>query len=180
MSADSADAPLRGTALKRFNRAGRRAWREQPRRLAFVLEHVSFAVNVGSLFRIADACDAELVALVGSTPLPDDSPTIRKVGRGRHRRVEWAHFEDVPQALETLHGRGFRSYAVEITAAARAYHEVEFAERSAFVLGNEEHGITRDALAACQEAVYLPMLGKGASLNVHVAGAVVAYRALFP
>ncbi len=179
MTADQPDAPLRGTELKRFNRQLRRAWREQPRRLALVLEHVGFAVNVGAFFRIADACDVELLALVGATPLPEDSPTLRKVGRGRHRRVPWEHFERVEDALDRLHARGFRSYGIEISRAARPYHEVDFAERSALVLGSEEQGLSRAALAACHEAVYLPMLGRGASLNVHVAGAVVAYRALF-
>lgn len=172
--------PLRGTELKRFNREIRRAWRDQPRRVALVLEHVSFAVNVGAFFRIADACQAELVALVGSTALPEDSPTLRKVGRGRHRSVPWSHFDSVEAALAAPALLGYTSYAVEISGAARAYHEVAYAERSVLVLGNEDHGLTRAALAACDQAVFVPMLGRGASLNVHVAGAIVAYRALLP
>ena len=175
--ADSAK-PLRGTKLKRFNREIRRAWREQPRRVALVLEHVSFAVNVGAFFRIADACQAELVALVGSTASPEDSPTLRKVGRGRHRTVPWARFESVEAALASPAMRDYTSYAVEITESSEPYHRVAYAERSALVLGNEEHGLTRPALAACDRSVYVPMLGRGASLNVHVAGAIVAYRAL--
>ena len=51
---------------------------------------------------------------------------------------------------------------------------------TALVLGNEEHGVTRACLARCPQQVYVPMLGQGASLNVHVAAAVVAFRARYP
>ena len=37
---------------------------------------------------------------------------------------------------------------------------------------------TPQTLSLCDGAVYIPMYGKGPSMNVHVAGALVAYRAL--
>jgi len=36
--------------------------------------------------------------------------------------------------------------------------------------------IARVTLALCDEAVFLPMWGKGASLNVHVALGIVVYQ----
>ena len=167
--------PLRGTELKRFHRAVRRELAER-RRLAFVLENVNYPVNVGSLVRIADAVDASL-ALCGTTPDPDQ-PTAARVGRGKHHRVPWRRYEDAPAAVADLATQGFEAIGVEITADARAYHEQAWPEAVALVLGNEDHGLTRAALAACKHTVYLPMLGRGRSLNVHVAAAVVAYRAL--
>lgn len=171
-----ADA-LRGTALKRWHRQMRRA--ATRRRLAFVLEHVAYPVNVGSMFRIADACRAEHVALAGTTPDPLGSPTIGKVGRGKHARVPWRRYATAVEAIEALRDAGYWVAAVEITADAAPYHTVAYPDAVALVLGNEEHGVTRAALAACDAHVFVPMLGKGASLNVHVAAAVVAYRALF-
>ena len=173
--ADSAK-PLRGTELKRFNREIRRAWREQPRRVALVLEHVSFAVNVGAFFRIADACQAELVALVGSTASPEDSPTLRKVGRGRHRTVPWARFESVEAALASPAMRDYTSYAVEITESSEPYHRVAYAERSALVLGNEGAGITPEVLEAATRRVGIPIRAEAESLNVAVAAGILLHR----
>ena len=75
-----------------------------------------------------------------------------------------------------LEADGFTAVALEITDDAQAYHEVAYPERCVLVLGNEDHGITRPTLACCPVRVYVPMLGRGRSLNVSMAAAVVAYR----
>jgi 23S rRNA (guanosine2251-2'-O)-methyltransferase len=55
---------------------------------------------------------------------------------------------------------------------------VDHPGRVALVLGNEDHGVTRACLALCHAALYVPMYGKGKSLNVHVSLAVVGYHIL--
>ena len=44
------------------------------------------------------------------------------------------------------------------------------------MVGHEDHGVPKKALAAADEALFIPMYGKGASLNVHVA---LAHRPRF-
>jgi tRNA (guanosine-2'-O-)-methyltransferase len=44
------------------------------------------------------------------------------------------------------------------------------------VLGHEQTGIPPDALDLLDQAVEIPMIGTGASLNVAVAGSLVLYR----
>lgn len=175
---DAPASPLRGTALKRFNRAARRAARQTGREIVFVLENVTYPVNVGSLFRIADGCGAAVV-LAGTTPDPT-TPTAAKVARGHHDHVGWRRAADAVAAVDALKADGWWVAALELTADSLPYHVVDYPRRVALVLGNEDHGVTRRTLAACDAAVYIPMLGRGASLNVHVAAAVVAYRACFP
>lgn len=165
--------------MKRQRREDRR---DLPRgqRLAFLLENVAYPVNVGSVFRIADACGAEAVALVGITPEPSGSPSFQRASRGKERELDWQHFADADQALAWLDELGFTPVAVELTDRALPYHEARLPQACALVLGNEEHGVSRALLARCPLQVYVPMLGEGASLNVHVAAAVVAFRARYP
>lgn len=179
MGADDPAEPLRGTELKRQRRADRR---ELPadRRLAFLLENVAYPVNVGSIFRIADACGAEAVALAGTTPEPSGSPNFQRASRGKEAALPWRHFPDASGALDWLAELGFTPVAVELTDRAEPYHLAALPPACALVLGNEEHGVTRAVLARCDLQVYVPMLGQGASLNVHVAAAVVAFRARYP
>lgn len=165
---------LHGTSLKRFHRRFRRA---HPVRhsIALVLQSVEYPVNVGSIFRIADATHVEALILTGITPTPPH-PTISKVGRGRHRRVPWRYEEQPEHAIRQLKADGYRVYALEITESAKPYYEVEWPEHVGLVVGHEDHGITRATLGLCDEPVFVPMWGKGASLNVHVAVAVVTYH----
>ncbi len=166
---------LRGTALKRFLRALPAP--PSPTELAVVCQSVAYPVNVGSIFRIADALNLPQLLLTGITPTPPH-PTISKVGRDKDRRVAWRYVEQPEDALRELRSEGFWIAALEITERCRPYYAVEYPQRVALVLGNEDHGVTRSCLALCDEAIYVPMYGKGKSLNVHVSLAVVGYHIL--
>jgi tRNA (guanosine-2'-O-)-methyltransferase len=165
---------LRGTPLKRFLR---RLQPPLPIELAIVCQSVAYPVNVGSVFRIADALNATEVVLAGITPTPPH-PTISKVGRDKDRRVPWRYVERPEAALEDLRARDFWIAALEITDQCQPYYAVDYPQRVALVLGNEDHGVTRACLALSDAAVFVPMYGKGRSLNVHVSLAVVGYHLL--
>lgn len=169
--------PLHGTALKRFLRDWRR---ENPPTadLALVLQSVSYPMNVGSLFRIADAVRARMV-LCSATPTPPNA-TIAKVGREKHHNVPWIYFEHAEDALTQLRGEGYTVVALELTENAKPYFAVDYPEKVCLVLGNEDHGVTRSSLDLCDFAVFVPMYGKGQSLNVHVSASVVLYHILHP
>lgn len=166
---------LRGTPLKRFLRTLPPP--PSPVCLAVVCQSVSYPVNVGSVFRIADALKAAEVVLTGITPVPPH-PTVSKVGRDKDRSVPWRYVEQPETALDELHGQGYWIAALEITEEARPYYRLEYPDKVALVLGNEDHGVTRSCLQRCDQAVYVPMYGTGKSLNVHVSLAVVGYHIL--
>lgn len=168
--------PLRGTALKRFLRNYRRA-HPPAHQLAFLLQSVEYPVNVGSIFRIADACGARPVILSGITPRPPH-PTISKVARGKEQRVPWHYVKSPEEAIEEVRSEGFQVWALEITDSSLPYHTVQWPEKVCLVVGHEDHGVTRATLDQCDGAVFIPMYGKGRSLNVHVSLAVVAFRIL--
>jgi len=165
---------LRGTPLKRFLRG---LQPPSPTELAIVCQSVAYPVNVGSIFRIADALDVTEVVLTGITPTPPHH-TISKVGRDKDRRVAWRYVDRPEAALEDLKAKGFWIAALEVTDECQSYYTTDFPQKVALVLGNEDHGVTRACLALCDAAVFVPMYGKGRSLNVHVSLAVVGYHLL--
>jgi 23S rRNA (guanosine2251-2'-O)-methyltransferase len=166
---------LRGTQLKRFLRSLPPP--PSPTELVIVCQSVAYPVNVGSIFRIADALNVAEVILTGITPKPPH-PTISKVGRNKDQRVPWRFVERPEAALQELKDRGFWLAALEITDNCQPYYSVDYSRRLALVVGNEDHGVTRACLALCDAAIYVPMYGKGRSLNVHVSLAVVGYYLL--
>jgi tRNA (guanosine-2'-O-)-methyltransferase len=72
---------------------------------------------------------------------------------------------------------GKRIVAVELAEGATSLPRLVPARRATvLLLGHEHHGIPDDVLADVDECVEIPMVGLGASLNVAVAGSLVAYR----
>jgi tRNA G18 (ribose-2'-O)-methylase SpoU len=165
---------LRGTPLKRFHRDFRRQHPIQ-HQIAVVLENVEYPVNVGSIFRIADAARIEELILTGITPTPPN-PTVVKVGRNKHRYVRWRYEKEASKPITELKDQGYRVFALEITEGARPYYETNWPDKTCIVVGHEDQSITRATLALCDDVVFIPMWGKGLSLNVHVALAIVVFH----
>jgi tRNA (guanosine-2'-O-)-methyltransferase len=68
--------------------------------------------------------------------------------------------------------------AVELTDTAVPYHQYTYPQKTCLIVGHEDHGVTKAVLAECDSAVFIPMYGKGLSLNVHVALSIVVYHIL--
>jgi 23S rRNA (guanosine2251-2'-O)-methyltransferase len=145
--------------------------------LAFLLQSLDDPLNVGSLFRIADACGAAEMVFTGKTPTPPHQ-VIDRTSRGHDRRVRWRHIPATDAACDALHDEGYHLVALETAQGARCFLDYAYPARVCLVLGNETNGVHAATLARCDGAVFVPMYGKGPSLNVHVAAALVAYQAL--
>jgi tRNA G18 (ribose-2'-O)-methylase SpoU len=92
-------------------------------------------------------------------------PCIHWVDRGRQ------HWVEAQQAT------GTRIVAVEIAEGAIALPRLQPArERTIVLLGHERNGVPEEMVDLADDCVEIPMLGVGASLNVAVAGSLVAYR----
>ena len=145
--------------------------------LAFLLQDWDDPYNVGGLFRVADACGAREVILTGKTPAPPH-PQISVTSLGNHRRVKTRQIERYNDASDQLKKEGYTLIAVEIAEEAVPFNEFAYPPKLCLVLGNEVHGVYDSVLQRCDAAVFIPMAGKGRSLNVHVAASIVAFHAL--
>lgn len=165
---------LRGSELKRFLRDYKRA---QPhhREIAALLQSVEYPYNVGAIFRLADGVGLTKLILTGITPTPPN-PTIVKVGRSKDRNVSWLYEQSPEEPLERLREDRYQIIALELTANAVPFEEYDYPEKVCLVAGHEDHGVTKDILALCDAAVFVPMYGKGRSLNVSAALGIVAYH----
>ena len=81
-------------------------------------------------------------------------------------------------AVSQLKESGYTIIAVELSDTAVPYHTFTYPQKTCLVVGHEDHGVTKATLGVCDAAVFLPMYGKGQSLNVHVAFSIVLYHIL--
>jgi len=152
---------------------------EQARKiqLAILLQDWEDPYNVGGMFRTADACGISELIMSGKSPTPPH-PQIAVTSLGHHRRVEWRHIARYDDACRLLKQEGYQLVAVEIAEGAANYREFPYADKVCLVLGNEARGVYGSVMQQCDGAVFIPMAGKGRSLNVQTAAAVVAFEVL--
>jgi 23S rRNA (guanosine2251-2'-O)-methyltransferase len=168
--------PLIGTDLKRFVKQYRRAYPPE-RQVAALLQSVEYPYNVGAIFRLADGAGMSELLLTGITPQPPH-PTLEKTARYKTQSVNWRYVADPVEGVLGLKQKGYTVVAVELAEGAVPYHEYLYPEQVALVVGHEDHGVTKAVLEVCDTAVFLPMYGKGLSLNVQTALSIVTYHAL--
>ncbi len=145
--------------------------------LVIVLDNVRSALNVGSVFRTADAFAAERLVLCGITACPPHRE-ILKTALGSTETVVWSYETDVVRALRQLKAEGYRLLAVEQATPSIFLHElvIEPQQRYAFVLGNEVGGVSEAALQCCEGAVEIPQFGTKHSLNIAVAAGIALWE----
>ena len=143
--------------------------------LAFLLQDWEDAYNVGGMFRVADGCGAREMMASGRTPAPPN-PMIGVTSLGHHRRIPFRHIEKNEEAALKLKDEGWSLVAVEIAEGAQSYLEYDYPPKTCLVLGNEAEGVYGNVMKHRDGAVYIPMLGKGRSLNVHGGAAIVCFH----
>ena len=146
-------------------------------RLRLLLQDWDDGYNVGGLFRVADACGVEEIVLAGKTPTPENDPRVAVTSMGGHRKVAYTQEASYLEAATKLKEDGWTLVAVEVTDDAVRHDAFEYPEMTCLVLGSEGAGVYEKLLRLCDASVFVPMMGKGRSLNVHVAAAIVAFQA---
>lgn len=145
--------------------------------LVIVLDNVRSMHNVGAVFRTADAFLVEKILLCGITPQPPHRE-IHKAALGATESVDWAYFESVTEALQSIKSEGYSVVGVEQTTGSEMITEFDFAKspKYALVLGNEVEGISDEVLSLCDDFLEIPQLGTKHSLNVSVCGGIVMWE----
>lgn len=134
---------------------------------------VAYEANLGTLLRTCDA--------VGSCmAVPDTEHYQTALERGdtliRRPHIHWIK-QPKDMWIEQERKRGARIMAIELAEDATPLTRlVPARERTVILLGHEHHGIPEELWPSIDEVVEIPMVGKGASLNVAVAGSLVLYR----
>ena len=159
------------------------AWFAMKKEVIIVLPDIRSSLNVGSIFRTADACGVDKIYLTGYTPAPVDKfsradKQIAKTDLGEEKSVAWEKVEDISKLLTKLKKEGFRLIAVEQANNSVDYKKVKISNKTAFVFGNEVDGLSKNILKKCDIIAEIPMKGEKESLNVAVSAGVALFRIL--
>jgi tRNA (guanosine-2'-O-)-methyltransferase len=163
---------LSPTELKRLHRD----WRRRTEgRLSLVLDGVQGPFNVGAIIRTGAAYRLDTLWVTATSTGPDN-PKVGKTALGTDRFLRVVDVPTALDAIEEARADGYRVVGLELAEGATPLHELDLGPDLCLVVGNEDHGISRAALAACDAAAYLPQLGKVGSLNVATATSIAIYE----
>ena len=159
--------------------------------LVLVLDEVADPGNVGTLIRAGVAAGAAAVVTVGGAD--PFSPKVVRASAGALFGLEVVDpRHDIPDdgdeavsdpgtdltvTLDRLSAAGFQLVGT-VVGDAPAYDQVDLTGPTAIVVGNEAHGLAPEAFDQLHEVVTIPMAGPTESLNVAMAGTILAFEAL--
>jgi tRNA (guanosine-2'-O-)-methyltransferase len=158
---------------KRFHRLRAVLDRRQPD-LTVLLEDVQVPRNLAAILR---SCDAAGV-FEAHAVWPGGRLKISRPASGGNRKwLPVRKHRTLAGALEHLEGQGLRVLAAHPVPEAIPFRDVDYTLPTVLLLGNEDNGLTEEALAGADTIVTIPMEGMGTSLNVSVAAALILFEA---
>jgi TrmH family RNA methyltransferase len=146
-------------------------------RLAAVLVAAADPGNAGTVIRVADAAGADAVLFTGDVVDPHNGKCVR-ASTGSVFHVALGVEPDPRRAITACRRAGLQVLAAD-AGTGRDLDDVVDAgilvAPTAWLFGNEAHGLDRELLAATDHAVAVPLHGRAESLNLAAAAAVCLY-----
>lgn len=160
------------TAMRRYKKDRQRNILAQPGEHQFILilDHLQAGFNVPKIFRSAEAFGAHEIHLINVNAF-DPAPA-----KGTFRKVPAKFYDSIEQCFHELKERGYSLFTLEADKGKTLYKS-KLPEKSAFILGNEDCGISFDTSSYPEiECLSIPNFGVTESLNVSVAASIVMYE----
>ena len=140
--------------------------------LVLILDNMKPTFNIGKIIRTANALGIREVHLVG-IPIFD-----LRTARGALRHTRSRRFETFAESYETLKTEGYAFFALAPQADA-TLGESAFPEKSAFIVGHEEFGLSFDSAKFPDiKKLRIPQFGRVQSLNASIAASISCFEYL--
>lgn len=153
--------------------------------LVLILPDIRSAINIGAIFRTADAVGISKIFLTGYTPRPTDKfgriqKDIAKSALGAETWIPWEYKKTLIPLINKLKKDNYKIIAIEQDERSIDYRKVIRSDKVAIIMGPEVLGLSKKILNNCDVIAQIPMYGKKESLNVSVACGVALFRLLKP
>lgn len=132
--------------------------------------------NAGTLIRVADAVGADCCLFAGNTVDPL-SPKVVRSTAGSLFHLPVARDPNVDSVLQRLKDKGLTILATCADGEVNLDEAGELlAQPTAWLFGNEAHGLSTDLQQAADYTVRIPIRGRAESLNLATAAAICLYE----
>ena len=142
-------------------------------RLPFItaFEHVNGDFNKATGIRNTNGFLGREVWIVGERAKRYD----KRGTVGTHHYEHVKYFDDWVEALGSSDHAGYEFVAIDNVKDAVPMTKFKWSEKTVMMFGEEQRGLSDEALALCDTIVYIPMRGSVRSFNVGTASGIAMY-----
>ncbi|KAG4119368.1 hypothetical protein ERO13_D11G075300v2 [Gossypium hirsutum] len=155
----------------------KRVVRNRSYSVCLVVEGLCDFGNVSATFRSADALGLQSVHVVSC----DSSKRYREnrhVSMGAEKWLDIELWNSPKECFKVLKSRGYRIATTHVGMDAVSIYDMDWSRPTAIVVGNENRGISDEALELSDLHCSIPMKGMVDSFNVSVAAGIVMHHAV--
>ncbi|KAK7340595.1 hypothetical protein VNO77_21302 [Canavalia gladiata] len=144
--------------------------------VCLVVEGLCDFGNVSAAFRSADALGVQSVHVV-SCDTNKRYKDNRHVSMGAEKWLDIELWDSTKECFKILKSRGYRIATTHVGMDAVSIHDLDWSCPTAIVVGNENRGISDEALELSDLHCSIPMTGMVDSFNVSVAAGILMHHA---
>jgi len=130
------------------------------------IQNIKTESNIGTLWRSANILGADFIYTIGKRYKKQSSDTMKTF-----KHIPLYHYETFEDFYNHL-PFDCRLVGIELDDKSRKLEKYVHPERCVYLLGAEDHGLTKEALAKCHDII---QIAGDHCLNVSVAGSIVMY-----
>lgn len=149
--------------------------RDGAKRTTLMLESVRDAGNIGTIIRSARAFGIDRLVISSDCADLYNSKTVR-AAMGALFTQNIFIVDSIADAVRAIREGGSRVFAAALVRDAKRLGDVELKCGDAILIGNEGHGLSREAIESCDECIYIPMEDGSESLNAGIAASVCMWE----
>jgi len=143
--------------------------------LILILENIQDPGNLGTMLRSSEGAGVSGIIMTKDTA-DIYNPKVVRSTMGSIFRVPFIYVDSLTDTIKHLKTKGIKTYAAHLKGKHN-YDEVDYTGPSAFLIGNEGNGLSREVADSADEYILIPMLGKVESMNAATSAALLSFEA---
>lgn len=148
---------------------------EADKPLFVILEDLQDPGNLGTIMRTAEGAGVTAVIMNRGT-VDIFNPKVIRSTMGAVFRMPFIYVDELAPVIEKLQKNNIKVYAAHLQNSVDYVNPI-YIEGTAFLIGNEGNGLSREISDLADSYIKIPMQGKVESLNASVAAALLMYEA---
>lgn len=148
---------------------------EKKNPLFLILENLQDPGNLGTILRTGEGAGVDGIIMSRDT-VDIYNPKVVRSTMGSLFRLPFVYVDDLFLAVKKLQEKGTKVYAAHLNGTN--FYEKDYKKGTAFLIGNEGNGLTKEISKAADEMIKIPMKGQVESLNAAIAATLMSYEVL--
>lgn len=143
--------------------------------LLMVLDNLQDPGNLGTIVRTAEGAGVDAVIMSRDCVDIYNPKTIRST-MGSIYRMPFLYADDIEDVIDKMSQNGIHTYAAHLDGK-NTYDREDYRGKTAFLIGNEGNGLSKEIAEKAECWIQIPMCGKVESLNAAIAASILMFEA---